>query len=766
MSSGAPSPASFAQPAVFLAEVKEQHPVGGKARGLGKLIQAGFPVPEGFVVLPEATEEEIVAAYRRLGAPPVAVRSSADEEDSERLSYAGQFATFLNVCGQQSLLEAVEACRASARRLTAYLEESSAATRMCVIVQRMLEPEYAGVAFGQAEGEILVQGVAGLGEALVSGRSGPLCLPDGLRAEVERLARDVATRLGAPQDIEWAAENGRVWLLQARPITVPLPGPLPSRFRLWTATNLQEAIPRPLTPFSEELACEFVGRVFAIALKSFGLPAPDGPELRLVKGRFYMSYSAIASAMSAMPGFRMESQLRMYGDHPELARFVAYTPASRLGFLLRLPATLIRLLGWMLFIERRIQSAEAATQELDAKVRAAQSRGASDAEWLALFRFSLSFGKPVHEAMAFATAMAMGVLTTLLQVAGWLAPQVPGPEIAALANSGELDSLEPARQLVALGRWLRELPEYSEDASEVQSRLARFLQACGFRCENEPELAQPRWRERPAELLQLARQLAAAEPAVARGVSLPGATAAAANSGAPELPKRTWLRLALWPLSRMARTWQLRREASRAVLGRHNEALRRLLLEIGARAQARGMLAETGDVFYLLASEIEGLLSENPPGGLAARVARRRQTHEQLLALPPPPRLLAELPDGRLAPYQPDPGSGDTLRGFAASAGRVEGRARVLADLAQAADLQPGEVLVTRTTDIAWTPLFRVASAIVTEIGAPTSHAAIVARELGVPAVVNVDRCSDLIHTGDRLFVDGWAGLVRVSRSA
>jgi pyruvate,water dikinase len=133
-----------------------------------------------------------------------------------------------------------------------------------------------------------------------------------------------------------------------------------------------------------------------------------------------------------------------------------------------------------------------------------------------------------------------------------------------------------------------------------------------------------------------------------------------------------------------------------------------------------------------------------------------------MLDWPPPPRLLAELPDGRLVPFAPDPGSGGILRGFGASPGRVTARARVLLDIGQAKDLQPGEVLVARTTDIGWTLVFRLASAVVTEIGAPTSHAAIVARELGLPAVVNVDRATDRIRTGDELFVDGWAGVVRV----
>ncbi|MGH7381770.1 MAG: PEP/pyruvate-binding domain-containing protein, partial [Candidatus Methylomirabilales bacterium] len=158
---------------LLLSEITDQDAVGGKARGLAALIAAGFSVPEGFVVSPEATPEEIIAAYRRVGTPRVAVRSSAAEEDSSRLSYAGQFETFLHISGEESLLHAVETCRAAASttRGAIYCEyPDPTASRMCVIVQRMIEPEYAGVAFADANGETVVEGVAGLGDRLVSGR--------------------------------------------------------------------------------------------------------------------------------------------------------------------------------------------------------------------------------------------------------------------------------------------------------------------------------------------------------------------------------------------------------------------------------------------------------------------------------------------------------------------------------------------------------------------------------------------------------------------
>jgi len=741
---------------LLLNEITDRDAVGGKARGLAALLAAGFPVPEGFVLSPEARPEEIIAAYRGLGTPRVAVRSSAAEEDSSRLSYAGQFATFLNISDEGALLHAVDACRASAStiRSAIYREDPDPeASKMCVIVQRMLEPEYAGVAFADANGETVVEGVAGLGDRLVSGKASPSVLPEGLRGAVERVARAAVEKLGGALDIEWAAEQGCIWLLQARPITAPLRAALPDRFRLWTAANFQEAIPRPLTPISEEAARHNIHEVFRISFHFSGLPEPDGPIERLVKGRFYMSCSAVASSMSALPGFQVENLLRMFGDGPELAPFVAFRQGRRLPFLVKLPATVLRYVGWTLFAKRRIHDVRESVRVFDASVRSAIDRGASDAALLGVLQATPVSMRPAATAMSISSTMANGLLNTMMHLASKYMPEFPSAAVASMARAGEMESLEPSRQLALFADWLRENPGRPDDDPEVQARLARFLAACGFRCENEAELSRPRWREQPHEVLRLARQLASTSP----GPSRPPVA---------DMPHRAFLHRVLSLYARPARIWQQRRETTRAILAGTAETFRYLLLEIGRRLRDRKILDAPEDIFFLLRDEIASLLEIPTSPALretiAIQVGRRRELRRRMLTWPPPPRLLAELPDGRLVPFVADPGSGGILRGFGASPGRVTARARVLLDIEQAKDLQPGEVLVARTADIGWTLVFRLASAVVTEIGAPTSHAAIVARELGLPAVVNVDRATERIRTGDELFVDGWAGVVRV----
>ena len=141
---------------------------------------------------------------------------------------------------------------------------------------------------------------------------------------------------------------------------------------------------------------------------------------------------------------------------------------------------------------------------------------------------------------------------------------------------------------------------------------------------------------------------------------------------------------------------------------------------------------------------------------LAPLVRARRAELARDQARPDPPATFVGTPPPVVLP----PSGGDVMRGLPASAGVVEGRARVLFREEDMDSLQPGEVLVVHTTDVGWTPLFLVAAGVVTELGGPLSHAAVVAREFGVPTVVNVVGATRVLRTGDVLRVDGDRGTV------
>ena len=221
-----------------------------------------------------------------------------------------------------------------------------------------------------------------------------------------------------------------------------------------------------------------------------------------------------------------------------------------------------------------------------------------------------------------------------------------------------------------------------------------------------------------------------------------------------------------------------RKLSEAALLGRRREAVRsevvRVFGVIRAFALRVGEITGLGDgVFFIYRDEMLDLLSGDHSA--AGYIQARRSTYEKLSAFPPYPGLIR----GRFDPilWMQDPGrrsdifdsqapaavpETDTITGFAGSAGRIQGVVRRLENFEECDQFQKGEILVASTTNVGWTPLFPLAAAIITDIGAPLSHAAIVARELGIPAVVGCGNAMMRLKTGDQVIVDGAQGAVRI----
>ncbi len=194
------------------------------------------------------------------------------------------------------------------------------------------------------------------------------------------------------------------------------------------------------------------------------------------------------------------------------------------------------------------------------------------------------------------------------------------------------------------------------------------------------------------------------------------------------------------------RTWVTR------VLG----MIRTIALDVDRRLRRIDPTLPTGSVFFCTYDElIAALRSGHAEVGHVVRL--RRAEHARDVARPnPPPTFI-----GRPPPISLPPAPGTRLVGLPASGGVVEGLARVLQPGAVGLDaVEAGEILVSRTTDVGLSPLFLVAAAVVTELGGPLSHAAVVAREYGIPAVVSVPGATVVIRTGDRLRVDGDRGII------
>jgi pyruvate,water dikinase len=295
-------------------------------------------------------------------------------------------------------------------------------------------------------------------------------------------------------------------------------------------------------------------------------------------------------------------------------------------------------------------------------------------------------------------------------------------------------------------------------AAPFLAQLQRFLQRHGHRCMVEAELLYPRWAEAPAQVIQ----------SLTAYLNMDGAPAAINNTAAQRRQEATvqvenWLN---WfqrrnfrrALARLHRFTRLRDNGQHYVV-KLLLPMRHLYAELGRRWAARGWLATDDDIFFLVAEELSAVVAAGDPAqtglDLAASAAARRTAYAYWFTQPTPDALNREgLPVAVLSEV------GALITGMAASPGQVTGRARVVLTPAEAASLEPGDILVTRATDPGWTPVFSIIGGAVLEIGGALSHGAIVAREYGLPAVVNAPQATQRIRDGQMIQVDGSRGQV------
>lgn len=811
--------------------------LGGKGESLARLTAAGFPVPEGFCVttaayqafvgernvaaiaedpddiarwflqqpLPAELAEEILTAYADLGAPAVAVRSSATAEDSSAASFAGQLESVLNVSGDDALLTAVRRCWASlwTARAMAYRARHHVADddmAVAVVVQRLVLADAAGIMFtadpvtGSTD-TLQINAGWGLGEAVVSGETTPdtfrvdaattrvvgrtvankpsmtVRTPTGtttrdvpLRArrrpslterQAERLARiglDIAALYETPVDVEWCRVGNRLFVVQARPITTggcAKPDPWNDSLTadaLWTSTNVGEAIPEVLTPAAWSLVEIFL----AGAMATSAIPGYLG--YGRIGGRLYLNLTVMYGLAQALGVSQRRVRALTEDVFGRIPEDVPVPPlkASRLGVLRATTPVALRVLRRARRDIKRLPSFVAQHPAACARLRATIARVDDPAELTRLWREEVRPGLDEASWMLSAATRSSGrsLVTTQQRLRTMVGDADANAILSGLGGAGgELASMDLMRGVadVAAGTITRD----------------DFNQSYGHRGPHEFEIATPRSGEDPQWLDEQLSQR-----------SSPGADYRARLAAQERARQAAWARLRQSHPREAAR--MQRRVAKWAQIARDRESARsevvRYFWVLRAFAMRAGELTGMGgDVFFLDAKQISAVLDGAPVDRAALAAARR--AYESYRGLPTYPPLIlgpfdpfrwAADPDRRTDIYgvDIDGAPSDRVHGFPGSAGVVEGTVRVLRDASEGAELQPGDVLVTTTTNVGWTPLFPRAGAVVTDVGAPLSHAAIVARELGIPAVVGCGNATALLRTGDRVRVDGSAGVV------
>jgi pyruvate,water dikinase len=743
------------------------------------------------VDLPDPILAGISTAYDDLGGGAVAVRSSATAEDLPGATFAGQQDTFLGMVDLESVLDAVRRCWASlwSERAIAYRAQlgiDPGEVAIAVVVQRMVPADVAGVLFTAdpvtgARDRMVVDASEGLGEAVVSGAVTPdhvvmrysgraESYSIGLRESVFRSQADGTvkqttssgerTRLldetalrklaaegrriqdlfQAPQDIEWALTDGELHILQARPMTAL---PIPQRLN-----RIQRLIGSVFSDY-------FSVRPYPMDMSTWVPHGPVGMMDKLIKG---------------------------LGIDPHLDGILPEKDGVVVQFVPPMPTPTWRTLGLPFRVAHRARTYDPAAWKQDARYLAfVQDRDAlgrvdsSTATWSELLhtaRRAMRLVDPVTELRsAYLPAVGKSIVLLrielmLLHATGLMSALISGAPTHTTAGNHRLEELagrvranpilarrfreeEPARILERL----RDHGEFAGFASDLDAYLEEF----GYRETDSPVLiSSPTWVDRPDLVIGLVAVLAAD----GRGDEPRPDTAKQAEAELCALPGMRKPRRRARVLRRVARAriGIAFREDSHNAFTQLAPTLRRCLLEFGARLVDRGVIEDAFDVFHLRFEELEAI--DDIDGATDAELqalantVRDRSVRRGLVAAVPMVNYAAIFP-----PRAPD--SDALLVGTPACAGQATGPVRVVRSVDEFGTVRSGDILVCPYTNPSWTPLFQRAAAVVVDTGGIGSHAAIVARENGIPAVMGTGTGTTTLRNDQLVTVDGTAGTVR-----
>jgi rifampicin phosphotransferase len=773
------------------------------------------------IAIPDELAAAITRALARIGEQAAcAVRSSATAEDLPTASFAGQQDTYLNVVGPAAILEHISRCWASlfTERAVTYRLRNGFDHRkvhMAVVVQQMVFPHAAGILF-TADPVTSDRKVAsaetsfGLGEALVSGRvnadvfkvrDGDVvakavatkqlaihalpaggtqgkaidperqeqpALTDAQAVRLAQLGRRIEAHFGHPQDIEWCLVDDEFQVVQSRPITTlfPIPAAGDRENHVYVSVGHQQMMTDPMKP---------------LGLSLFQLTAL--PPMYEAGGRLFVDVTRRLASPASRAGL-----LEVMGKSDPLIRDALQTVLERDGFIRSLPdegaggappgdapapidtdpAIVAELIGRsqasIAALKRNIRTKSGSAlldfiladiQELKRILFDPQSHrvfmSAMEATWWLNEQLQAWLGEKnaadtLTQSVPRNVTSEMGL--ALLDVADVIRPH---PEVVAFLQHVEDEGFLDELAKLAGGR-------------EARDAIRAFLDKYGMRCVGEIDITRPRWSERPTTLV----------PVILGNIKNlePGAGERRFEQGRKEAWKKeqeVLERLQSLPdgerkaeeARRMidrVRTFIGYREYPKYGMVSRYFVYKQALLEEAERLVQAHVLREKEDIFYLTFQELHDVVRANHVDDQL--IHQRKDAFRSYQALTAP-RVLTSDGEVIAGAYRRDDVPAGALVGLPVSSGIIEGRARVIHDMAEA-DLEAGDILVTAYTDPSWSPLFVAITGLVTEVGGLMTHGAVIAREYGLPAVVGVEQATRLIRNGQRIRVHGTDGYVEI----
>jgi len=777
---------------------------GSKSANLARLATS-FRVPDGFclsatvfdelgqAMSPAGAAERkqlrgiVAGAYRDLGEPLVAVRSSAIGEDGEDASFAGQHETILGVRGVDDVVEAILSCwrSASSDRATAYRRERgiAAAPRVAVLVQRMVDAEVSAIAFsadpvGADENVIVVDAAPGPGERIASGEVTPeryvirksdlaivaraeaCSLADTQTLLIAKLVRALEEAHGFAVDVECAFAGGELHLLQCRPITTlrrrdptfPVVWREPHDATLhWTREDAHYSLAIP------RLCLEYVrfGPAAGLRRRSELLAMSFYARFEPFNGHIYaaLEWTAPEEEREARNRKAVAARRTLARDLPR--RWTdEYMPRLRAHY------------DWMRSIDTErldLGDLAASWEELWARVTDVwvMHMMTTGGSYILMDELAATYIDLTGGNEAEALSLTAGHAVTLQQLERDLYQLT---EAARRWDHADTIAGGRARDLDGIRR--------RPGGPRLAAKIERFLAMHGDVGQSGEDLRRPAWRDEPANLVaEIARRLGmrGEHPDVRlnRLLAEGDRIAAVARHALRDRPAELLLFEEVLALAREA--GPLTEEHNYWIDRLVQAHVRRATYAIGRRMVREGLLTAADDIFYFDVPEIAAALRDR--GDLRPRTADRvaeftrwsRLRAPEWIGAPPPPAVAGGPAASRVdLGYKVAQEDARILRGVPASGGVVRGPARLVLTMDDFAKMHPGDVLVCRSTNVSWISLFTVAAAVVTEVGGALSHAAVVAREFGVPAVVATGTALSLLSDGQLVEVDGSAGTIRV----
>ncbi len=554
------------------------------------------------------------------------------------------------------------------------------------------------------------------------------------------------------------------------------------RFPVYTRGNSGEVFPNVMTPLTGSLIGDASTAGQTRAMLHLGVVvardlAEGGFGTGVFGGYLYGNLSLIRVACERAPGLSaMDADRQIAGlsaDAPAHRRL----PGDRS---LRATVRSSRVIASHL-LRPDIAEVEAARRNTDSwRSTIADPATRTDRELIEFVRaYPTRFADRMELLLTFSGYAGAG--TAMLERFAEQVGAAPGTVVALTAGLGTIDSASPAFHLWALGRQVAASPTLGRlfddgagpaDLTRLAGRadvdgfleaFSRFVDAHGARGPDEWELASPTWGTDPeialAAIERLRHAPAARDPVAARHrLAAERAAVTAEVRGRLARPVRP----AFDRLARAARVYAEGRERAKAVFIDDTYPVRRALFELAARTRDRGGPDDRRDFFLVTGDELADFVAD--PGSFSTVIDERRRRRDELQERVPPFVFEGELPDPSTWPLRSAArtlaATDGPLRGQGVCAGIARGTARIVRDPADPRELQPGDILVAPLTDPAWTPLFLAVAGVVVEVGAQQSHAAIVARELGIPAIVGVADATVRLTDGQPIEIDGTTGAV------